>query len=96
MGVKLSVVVAVSLKNATTEIKSDDMGSGLNRISFVKMLCFYNRDLNEYVSNEYLNELWEKVVNNEFFMSYANWCSTFPNKVKSYKPSHFGVETVKH
>ena len=95
MTTKLSTVIASHLNDAMIEL-GFNVPQAILRLKLVKMLCFYNTDLNEWVSAEYLDEMLSAVVSDTYFMSYECWCNVFPSKAKRYEPSHFGVETVKH
>jgi ABC-type dipeptide/oligopeptide/nickel transport system permease component len=74
MKVNLGMVVASYLNDAMLEMCYDSMKeSAQQRIRFVKALTFFNENLERDVTNEYLDWLWNEVVNGNCGTSFKNY-----------------------
>lgn len=62
--VKLITVIQSHLSDAILEMSIGSPESAKDRILFVKRLTFFNEDLNELVSDDYLNDQWQEMYKN--------------------------------
>jgi hypothetical protein len=64
MTVKIGMVIASHLSDAELEFAAKHLpllqAQVLERIRFVKYLIHFHKDLNEEVTDEYLDEMWKK------------------------------------
>jgi hypothetical protein len=62
MEIKLSMAIASHLSDAQQEMLTEKKDVANHRLNFVKLLVFFNKDLDAYVTSEYLDKMWESVA----------------------------------
>ena len=61
METKLSTAIASHLSDAQHEIITGELTLAAKRLNFVKLITFRHKDLNEYVTLDYLTTLWNQL-----------------------------------